>query len=169
MNGPVRNPEKTPSSAWRRKLALYAERVLALAIALLLLRSSFAHLGNPYLFLASVYSYDILPIELGKWLAIVLPYLQLVVAVSLLTSWWLREAYLLALGMFVTFVIAQVIVMWNGLEIPCGCFGFSRSLQVGWSTLSVAAAAGAASSFGLVLVVLRQGKPATQLPEDART
>lgn len=168
MNKPVPDPEIPSTRANSCRLALYLERLLALGLALLLLRSSFAHLGNPYYFLSTVYSYDILPIELGKGLALVLPYMQIVVAGSLLSTWWLREAYVLAIGMFATFALAQVIVLWNGLEIPCGCFGASESLQVGWVTLLSAAAAGFASALGLVLTVLRQRKRTTPLLGDLR-
>jgi len=80
----------------------------------------------------------------------------------------LREAYVLAIGMFATFALAQVIVLWNGLEILCGCFGASESLQVGWVTLLSAAAAGFASALGLVLTVLRQRKQTTPLLGDSR-
>jgi hypothetical protein len=64
------------------------ERLLALGLALLLLRSAFAHLGNPYYFLSSVYSYELTGIATGLWIALILPFQQMVAAVCLLANWW---------------------------------------------------------------------------------
>jgi hypothetical protein len=122
----------------------------------MLLRSAFAHLGNPYYFLSTVYSYQLTSIEVGKWTALVVPYLQLVVGFCLLTGWWLREAYLLALGLFSLFLGAQGWALRQGLEISCGCLGASESLRVGWLTLAIAGTAASACLLGWLLTALRE-------------
>ncbi len=137
------------------------ERLVALALALLLLRSAFAHLGNPYHFLSTVYSYQLVRIEAGKWVALVLPYLQMVVAVCLLARWWPKQSYLLAFVLFAAFVVAQAMALRQGLEISCGCFGAAESLQVGWATLTVASSAAAASLLGWLLTAVRDRKSRT--------
>lgn len=121
------------------------ERIVALGLALILLRSAFAHLGNPYYFLSTVYSYQQTGIELGKGVAAILPFLQMTVAVCLLLRWWLGPAYLMAALMFTIFFGAQVLALRKGLDLSCGCFGAADSLHVGAKTLASTGAFGALS------------------------
>lgn len=141
--------------------------MIVLALALLLLRSSFAHLGNPYYFLSSVYSYEVTGIDLGKWVAVVLPSVQMVLAICLLARWWLAEVYLMALVLFTTFVAVQGFVLWQGREISCGCFGASGNLQVGVWTLAVSGTAALASALGWLGATARHGKPACRAVGEA--
>ncbi len=137
-----------------RVAARVAERLIALAVAALLLRSAFAHSGNAYYFLSTVYSYQVVGIEVGKYAAAIVPFLQITIAVCLLIRWWVGPAYLLSFATFSVFVAVQVIALRRGLEISCGCFGASESLLVGWVTLTVAGSSAAASLLGLWLVGL---------------
>jgi len=141
---------------FRPGTGLVLERTVALGLAYVLLRSAFAHLGNPYYFLSTLYSYELTGAEAGLGVALVAPFLQMVLAACLLTRWWLREAYLLALLLFVLFVSAQASTLTRGLSISCGCFGAAEGLAVGPRTLVVAGGAALASLFGW-LYSLRRG------------
>ncbi len=154
MNLPNQVAETGRRHRFRQMALVVGERVVAIALALLLLRSSFAHLGNPYYFLSTVYSYQLTGIEPGKWVAIVLPFLQLIVGICLLLRWWPIESYLLAIFLFLGFTTVQVIAWYNGLEIACGCFGTSGGLQVGRQTVTLATSAAAASLLGLMLSLI---------------
>lgn len=123
------------------------ERGLALGVAMLLLRSSFAHLGNPYYFLSSVYSYQIVGIETGRWFAVLFPFVQLTTAILLLTRWWAFEGYVAATVMFIGFIAVQLSAMARDLDIACGCFG-SSSTKVGLESLAVAFAGTFAALLG---------------------
>jgi hypothetical protein len=131
------------------------ERLIALSLALLLLRSGFVHLGNPYYFLSTVYSYRMSGIEVGKWVALVVPFLQIVVAACLLSRQWVREAYGLALLMFVVFVGVQISALTRGLNIPCGCFGATENLPIGKGTLLVTGVAASAALVGWLCTFAR--------------
>ncbi len=131
------------------------ERLIACSLALLLLRSAFAHLGNPYYFLSSVYAYEITGDRIGKGVALVLPFLQMVIAFNLLTRWWLIETYCLGLLMFLGFIGVQAFSMQRGLEISCGCFGASGSLHIGFSTLLVTGIAALAALTGLCCTIIQ--------------
>jgi Methylamine utilisation protein MauE len=160
VSSPSPAAESPPAACPRWRLTTVAERLIGLALALLLLRSAFAHLGNPYYFLSTVYSYRLTGIETDKWVAVVLPYLQLVLGVCLLARWWAPQAYLLAGLLFAGFVVAQALVLRQGLDIPCGCFGVSDGLSVGWRTQAVAGAAAAFSLLGLALALVSRRSPA---------
>ena len=127
------------------------ERGLAAALAVLLLSSAFTHMGNPYLFLSTVYSYELTSPETGKWLVILLPSWQMAAAVCLLARWWIRATYLLLILTFGLFVTAQALVLWRGIAISCGCFGSSHGLMVGRRTVALAAACAGAAVLGCLL------------------
>jgi hypothetical protein len=128
------------------------ERLCAVSVAVLLLRSSFAHLAQPYAFLDTVYSYRLVPAAAGPWVAAVVPFVQLLLAVCLLARWWPRTAYGLALALFLVFSAAQAVTLYRGLDIACGCFGSSEGLKIGWQTLAVAGGCAAACVLGLILI-----------------
>jgi hypothetical protein len=111
------------------------ERGLAVALALVMFRSAFAHLGNPYYFLSSIYGYQLVGMRAGQALAMFLPFLQVALGVCLLVRWWAGSAYFLGAVLFVVFVAAQAITLRRGLDVTCGCLGASDSLYVGWRTL----------------------------------
>lgn len=113
--------------------------MLGVGLAAVLMRSAFAHVGNPYQFMSAVYAYQLLPPVLVPWLAAILPFLQLTVAVGLLFRWWPRENYLVAAGLFAAFTAGQAWAVWKGLQIPCGCFGTTDGLTIGRPTLALAA------------------------------
>jgi putative oxidoreductase len=127
------------------------ERLIGWSLGLLLLRSAFVHLGNPYYFLSTVYSYQILEVEGGKWVTLLLPYVQMILAVCFLAKWWLKEAYFGAILVFGCFGVVQLVAWGRGLGISCGCFGATESLQVGWSTVLLAVSADVAATVGLML------------------
>jgi hypothetical protein len=144
------NEQHTATRLTAKRYLSAVERLLGVGLALLLLRSSFAHFGNLYYFLSTIYAYGLAGIEIGRWLAIVLPTGQMVIAVCLLFRWWMIEAYFLAFSMFVVFLGAQSWASWHGLDISCGCFGASSTLHVGATTMTVAAVGAVASLAGLL-------------------
>jgi Methylamine utilisation protein MauE len=133
------------------------ERLCAAGAAVLLLRSAFAHVANPYAFLDTVYSYRLLPQWAGPWVAAVVPFLQLVLGICLLARWWPRTSFVAAIILFLAFAGAQVSALARGLDIACGCFGSSENLRIGWKTLAVAGGGAAACGLGVVLAA-REGR-----------
>ncbi|MBY0231851.1 MAG: hypothetical protein K2W96_21425 [Gemmataceae bacterium] len=138
------------------------ERLVALALAFLLLRSAFAHLGNPYAFLSTVYSYNLTGIEGGKWIAATLPALELVLGTALLTGWWKKATHFLAASLFAAFTVAQWLVLRQGLSISCGCFGSTESLVIGPATLSLSGGGTVAAL--LACLIAQPDSPAKETP-----
>src|SRR5690242_21824430 len=91
-----------------RSIGQWFERCLGVIASLLLLRSAFAHLINPYFFLTTVYSYQITGPRFGEWIAIALPFLQLGVGFCLLARLWLPHVYIIACITFGSFLAAQI-------------------------------------------------------------
>lgn len=114
------------------------ERLVAWSLALVLLRSAFGHLGNPFYFLSTVYSYGLTDVVWGQVVALALPHAQLVVAACLLTRRGLAEAYLLGLMIFAVFLVAQALALGRGSAIACGCFGPGEDSPIGALSLFIA-------------------------------
>ncbi len=98
-----------------------------LAVTVFFVRSSAAHLANPYAFLSAVYSYKLVTPPVGLFIAAVLPFFQASVAICLLFRFFLPAAYASACLMFFTFACAQASVLYRGLNISCGCFGVAEN------------------------------------------
>ncbi len=132
-NAATELPENRPFST-----RLIIERVLAMWVCFLLFRSAFAHVGNPYQFLSAVCGYQMGGRDFALATAMILPFLQLIVAVALVLRIYHAEAWCCGFFTFLGFVAVQVRVLVRGDVISCGCFGENDSQMVGWRTLTVA-------------------------------
>lgn len=121
-----------------QRLLTIIERLLALGLVVLLLRSAFSHLANPYYFLSSIHAYQLIGKTLGEYLAMVVPFFQIILALLLVIRWSPGLIYIMTAFLFAVFIAAQASVLTRGLEISCGCFGAADSVHVGAGTLSVA-------------------------------
>lgn len=98
--------------------------LLAVICGLILVRSAKFHLGNPFGFLATVYSYEILPQWGGVAVAAILPAVQLVLGLLLVLFPQPRKFCLKVAGtLFLGLAAVQIITLYRGLNISCGCFG----------------------------------------------
>lgn len=104
-------------------------------LVLVLLASGLVHGAQPYFFLASVASFRILP-EYLLGLTVLIPYLQIAIAVCLITHVAERTAIIFAALLFFIFSVAQVVVILRGERLSCGCFGYSNA-EIGLTTLAI--------------------------------
>lgn len=84
-------------------------------------------LRDPQAFAAVVESYRVVGPELSRWVALGLPWLELWVGVSLALP-WLRWGSSWILGVLLLGFMGLHVSAWmRGLNVDCGCFGFSES------------------------------------------
>lgn len=104
-------------------------KIQAFALILrVLLGAMFAYTGGEKLFRLDTFARDIanyhmVSPQMGAWVALVLPSLELLVAVCLLLGCWARAAVLWAIGLTLMFMGAIGWAWARGLDISCGCFG----------------------------------------------
>lgn len=111
----------------------------AVAIACILLRTAFTHLANPYLFLRSVYDYDLLPRGAAEMAAAVLPFVHIAIAIGLISGKVPRNVFRCAALLFTVYSIVQITALSRGLPIDCGCFGREEAgSPVGASSIALA-------------------------------
>lgn len=97
-------------------------RALRLALALVFLLAAPQKILDPSLFAQSVAGFLILPNILVNSTALILPWLEIVVAILLLCRVWPGPTLLLANGMLVVFLAALVSALVRGIDVDCGCF-----------------------------------------------
>lgn len=129
---------------------------LRLVLGVVFIYSGLIKWRQPFQFLESVYGFELVGPTLGIWVAVVLPFLEVVIGISLVANIVLEAGMLSAVICGSVFVIAQIYAMLNGLTIDCGCFGSSpaRPHQVDYTTLIRAGLVlgGAVSGLACILI-----------------
>lgn len=77
---------------------------------------------DPPGFAQAIYNYRILPGWLINPVAILMPWIEVVVGVSLLLGLWAQGGSLVAAGLLAVFGAALGLNLARGLDIDCGCF-----------------------------------------------
>jgi uncharacterized membrane protein YphA (DoxX/SURF4 family) len=130
--------------------ARWLSRSAGWALAAIFIASSLPKLRNPQLFLDSVYGYELVGPNMGIFVAIIVPWLELVIAANLLTGIFLEASFLAAFILAAMFTFANTWAVVHGLKISCGCFGADPSMaSVSWTTVAISAA------IGLARIILR--------------
>lgn len=85
--------------------------------------SGWLKLQDPALFLISVRSFRLLPDPYAAWLALALPWLEVLAGLAVITGLLRRGGLLLLNGALLTFAAALLTALVRGLDVECGCFG----------------------------------------------
>lgn len=84
----------------------------------------------------AVAAFKILPTTSVNVFAIVLPWVELLIGLSLLSGTLLRQAAFLSIVLNLIFTVAIGLAMSRGLDIECGCFTLSNAhTSVGWGLI----------------------------------
>lgn len=135
----------------RSVLLHVSELTVRLLVAAIWIKSGAAHVSNPYFFLKSIHQYRLTIGSLTPWNAVVIPYLQIILACLFLSGMFVREAYVLSAFLALAFAISQLVAYCAGLEIDCGCFGPSESDRIGPWTIFYAAGLFACCLAGFIM------------------
>lgn len=87
-------------------------------------------LGDLAAFAKEIRQYRVVPDMWSEAIANIVPWLELVTAAMLIAGFWRREARILILGMLLWFTALKIMVMVQGREIKCGCFGDSILTEI---------------------------------------
>jgi len=119
--------------AWPRRFALTARLILGGVF----IYASFDKILHPAAFAEAVFNYQILPAQLINLMALILPWLELILGVLLLSGIWVSGAVLGVNLLMVTFLAALVFNTARGLNISCGCFSTETTSSglSGWVVL----------------------------------
>ena len=102
-----------------------------LAVALLFIYTGYTKVMDPATFIKEVRSYELMPLALSNFTALVLPWVEIIAGLLLIASVWRREARILLALMLVVFIVAKAV----GHRGDCGCvptYSFLKPLFEGW-------------------------------------
>ena len=111
--------------------------------------SAIPKLLMPYVFLSNVYGFELLGPNVGLLVAIILPWLEITLAILLLADVFAVEAILISAALGAAFTFAQASAIYHGLEISCGCFSQVDAAQVSYLTMGKAALLALVALLGL--------------------
>ncbi len=134
--------------------------VARIVLGLAFLASAFGKLRDLSAFVLGALDYDVLPAHLVRPLASVLPVVELVVAVALLTGVLPAQAAAASLLLLTAFAGAVAVNLRRGRHIPCFCGGARSREVIGLATLARILLLGVAA-----VVVAVHGEGASPWPE----
>jgi hypothetical protein len=94
----------------------------------------------------AVEAYRLLPSPVARFLGFALPWVELLIAASLLSGILAGLAAMVGLALLALFSLAQATVLLRGQQVPCGCFGSLSTRPVQWTNI--------ASNLGLIACCL---------------
>lgn len=110
--------------------------IARLVVAAVFLVAAVPKIADPGAFAQSIENYRLVEAEAASLFALWLPWFEVVLALSLLTGWGKKASALMSASMLLVFCGAIGWVMYQGIDIDCGCFGAENEAKAnGWSLL----------------------------------
>jgi uncharacterized membrane protein YphA (DoxX/SURF4 family) len=91
--------------------------------------ASYNKILAPAVFAKIIYGYDLFPAVFINLIAIIVPFLELVAGLALITGFYPRSAALIVNAMLLVFITALSINLIRGHEFDCGCFSIDSDTQ----------------------------------------
>lgn len=106
--------------------------IVRLAIVGTFLFAAFPKIEAPLDFAESVSAYKLLPAAASVWIALCLPWLELVAALGILTPRLRRSSGCIIAGLLVLFIGLHFSAWVRGLDVSCGCFGLHEAASTNY-------------------------------------
>lgn len=106
--------------------------VIRTFIGILFIFYGVSKVANPSHFANEIGNYNMLPDLIIQIMALVIPWIELIVGVLLLFGVYLNENGFIATVLLIIFTLAVAIAFSRGLDISCGCSGNDAGQKVGW-------------------------------------
>jgi len=110
-------------------------KLLRITLGALFLYSGIVKVRHPQQFLSTVYEYQLVGAEIGKMIAIGLPFLEIVLGLSLIIGVNVAGALVCSALLGALFTAATASALRRGLQISCGCFGTSDVDEISAATV----------------------------------
>lgn len=106
-------------------------RSAQLAVGVLLGWAALGKLGDLPSLARDIHNFRLVPIAAENLVAAVLPWIELITALSLLLGIRARAGALVAVAAVLAFTAAVALALARGLNVECGCFGAASASRVG--------------------------------------
>ena len=94
-------------------------------LGMVFIYASYDKIIHPGAFAVMVHNYQLLPGELVNLTALVLPWLELIMGICLITGWLMPGTVIVSNILLFIFIIVIFYNIHRGLDISCGCFSTS--------------------------------------------
>lgn len=105
----------------------YLVLIARLVISATFLFAALPKIQDPAAFAVSVEGFRVIDGSWASWVALLLPWLELVIGIGLLIPQIRRGSGLLIAFLLLLFIGLHVSAWTRGLDINCGCFGYSEA------------------------------------------
>ncbi len=109
-----------------------SEWIARIFLGVLFLVAAVYKIADPEGFAGAIQAYRAVPRVLSYLPAIILPWLELLCALAVLSGVWRKAALSWLSGMLAFFILLFVYVMVRHIDINCGCFGEMGEKLPGW-------------------------------------
>lgn len=109
----------------------YTIFLLRLFVGGVFIYASIDKIAHPAQFAHAIENYRILPHFFVNIFAIILPWVELVAGLLLISGVWSGASALLISGLLAMFIIAIMAGLMRGLDISCGCFTTTGGQKIG--------------------------------------
>jgi putative oxidoreductase len=108
-------------------------RVVAILIGALFVYAGAVKVIDPVAFARDIDNYKMLPWRAGVWLALYLPWLEILCGLALITRVLYRGSVFIVTSLMSVFILASIVAKGRGLDVRCGCFGHASTyLNFSW-------------------------------------
>ena len=112
----------------------YFYNLIRILLGAVFIFSGITKIVNPLKFAQDILNYQIVSEIISFWIALILPWLELICGIFLITGILIRGSSFLISCMLFIFIFFVLSVLVRGEQIDCGCFGFI-SHKVSWTLL----------------------------------
>jgi len=120
--------EKTIKHHFKNLLSSpYLTTTLRIMVGLVFIYASIDKISSPAYFAGTIQNYQLIPEFMLNIIAIILPWVELICGLLLLSGVWHQSAALIISLLMVVFILAITSAIVRGLAIECGCFGAGSS------------------------------------------
>lgn len=114
----------------------FVVRGAQIAVGMLLSWAALAKLGDISSLARDIHNFRVLPRAAENLVAMVLPWIELTAAASLVLGIRPRAGAIAATGLMLVFTAAVALAVARGLNIDCGCFGTAGATRTGGAKLA---------------------------------
>lgn len=103
--------------------------VARLILAGVFVSAALPKVQDPVAFASSVEGFRVIGPGLSNWVALILPWLELITGIGILLPWIRRSSGIIIATLLLLFITLHASAWIRGLEISCGCFGSETSSE----------------------------------------
>jgi len=108
-------------------------RFIAILIGALFVYAGIVKVIEPVPFARDIDNYKMLPWSVGVWLALYLPWLEILCGLALITRILFRGSVFIVTALMSLFIVVSIVAKARGLDVSCGCFGHaSKYFNFSW-------------------------------------